>query len=117
MKRYAKHPDANRKGFYVIEHMPTGKLWTGIAKKSMKLDLDSLFVQLETGQFENLEFQKLFDKEPNFKVHLHAVTHIDDAKLRERTFRGCRAPYLLINKSDTRERKRRSERVLTSMLD
>jgi len=117
MNRYHKNPECNKKGFYILEHMPTGKLWTGIAKKSMKDDIESILTQLKTGQFENLELQKLYDKEAVFIVHFHACTHIDDAKQRERTFRGSRQAYLFVNKSDTRKRAQRSERAMKHMVD
>lgn len=90
-------PEETKVGYYVIEHIATGKLVTGHSAKVSE-DLDKIFDQLMAKAYPNKKLQAQYDSDMDLKIHEFRSTSIKAAKKSEATLRETVTPrYLLLN--------------------
>lgn len=95
MKRIHLKPDAKAKGFYVLEHVATGKVCTGTCSNLQDTILAGK-QQLMVGTFPNKPFQKLYNSDCDVKAHYTATANLKEAKALEREYRQSKCDYLLL---------------------
>lgn len=84
------------KGFYYIEHKPTGQVFTGTstdAEKDMQVVLDSL----TTASSRCKRLTKLCKLDNALKSKVVEAPSIKEAKVLEKAFRAAKDNYILIN--------------------
>ena len=89
-------PEFATKGFYVIDHTPTGKVYTGIST-NMQEEIHELFYGLKQGTCTCKRLVRLHLAESSFTVKCHPVKSIVDARKMEKVFRNEKPKFLLIN--------------------
>lgn len=97
--KYFNEKALDSKGFFVIEHVPTGRMYADTAL-NMGKEIDRIFKWLDTEDndksFRTQTFRKLHRAEPHYQVHLHDVDRIDDAKKNIKAFLAQKPTYLLL---------------------
>lgn len=96
MNRYHKLDQIESKGFYYLEHHPTGKVYTGTST-NMKKSLDEIITHLKQNTSTNKRLQRLYLIDPDFRVRIHPTQDIKEARSLEKDFRMERLSYLLLN--------------------
>lgn len=89
-------PEAVAKGFFYLDHTPTGKVFTGTSA-NMSDSVKELTDQLNGKRCKCKALQYLADKEPEFKAVCQPFTSIVDARKAEKEFRATKPSFLLIN--------------------
>ena len=90
-------PEETKVGYYVIEHLATGKLVTGISA-TVSNDLDKIFVALTNGTFANKKLQAQYNSDVDLKIYEYRSTSLKAAKKSEAAIRETVSPrYLLLN--------------------
>lgn len=89
-------PEAVAKGFFYLDHTPTGKVFTGTSA-NMSDAIKEITSQLNGKRCACKALQHLSDKEPEFKAVCQPFTSIGDARKAEKEFRAKKASFLLIN--------------------
>jgi len=84
------------KGFFYLDHTPTGKVYTGTASNMFEA-ISELKGQLDFGTCKNKALVKLCEKEPTFTAHVLACSSIGDARKAEKEFRSKKPAHLLLN--------------------
>lgn len=84
------------KGFYYLDHVPTGKVYTGTATNMLEAIKD-LKVQIDLDMCKDKALSKLVDWDVEFTVHVQSCNSIGDARKAEKEFRATKASFLLIN--------------------
>lgn len=96
MKRIHLKAEACGKGFFYLDHVPTGKVFTGTSK-NVQQDVLLIKASLEDGVCKFKRLVKLYNAEPDFQVRFVMVDKLPDAKFLEKEFRSARPKHLLIN--------------------
>lgn len=90
-------PEPTKVGYYVIEHIATGKLVTGHSA-NVSGDLDKIFEHLVAGTCSNKKLQAQYNSDMDLKIHEFRSTSIKAAKKSEVALRETVTPrYLLLN--------------------
>lgn len=89
-------PEDEAKGFYFLDHTPTGKVFTGTST-NMKKTLLFLQAELDTGISEHGKLAELNKKESDFTVKCFPQSSMADAKKAEKNFRKLKPEHLLLN--------------------
>jgi len=84
------------KGFYYLDHTPTGKVYTGTAANMFEAIKD-LKGQIDLNVCKDKGLTKLCEKESEFTVCVQPCNSIGDARKAEKQFRASKPSYLLIN--------------------
>lgn len=96
MNRYHKLDNIDSKGFFYLEHHPTGKVYTGTSV-NMKKSLDEIISQLKANVCPNKRLQRLYLIDPDFRVRIHPTQDLQEARSLEKDFRMDKYSYLLLN--------------------
>ena len=89
-------PEFATKGFYVIDHTPTGKVYTGVSN-NMQQEIHDLLYELQQGTCKCTRLVRLNMAEPTFSAKCHPVKSIVEARKMEKAFRNEKPGFLLIN--------------------
>ncbi|MNG12905.1 hypothetical protein D3C85_666700 [compost metagenome] len=84
------------KGFYVLEHKPTGQVYTGVSTDAEK-EVKDLLASLTTATCTNKRLVGLYKRDPDFKYRVTPFAAIPDARAFEKKFRAHIPDHLLIN--------------------
>lgn len=84
-------------GCYVIEHIATGKLMTGVGM-SIDVDINASVDALCRGDHSNKRFRKLCQLDSDLKIYEYPCKTLKHAKKLEKEIRASVVPtYLLVN--------------------
>lgn len=96
MKTYPAKIDAAVKGFFYLDHSPTGKVYTGTAD-NMQQVITEIESSLVTKTCRNKRLKNLYDREPDFVARIFPTRTIKEARKLESSFRSERPEFLLLN--------------------
>lgn len=84
-------------GFFVIEHIATGKIFVGYSKK-VSIDVDLQIQRVLLGIHPNVAFNKLVSMDMDLKLHEYPTHTLAQAKDSIRSLKRSVEPtYLLLN--------------------
>jgi hypothetical protein len=84
-------------GCYVIEHVATGKLITGVSE-SVSNDVDLTLLAISDQSLRNKKFVKLCVLDPDVRLYEYPTKTLRQAKQIEKEIRSSTTPhYLLLN--------------------
>lgn len=84
------------KGFYTIEHKPTGQVMTGVSKDADQ-EVKDIMASLTTATCTNKRLVGLHKRDPDFKWRITPFASLTDARVFEKKFRAHIPEHLLIN--------------------
>jgi len=96
MKRIHLKPEFATKGFYYLDHQPTGKVYTGVSDNMQQEILDIQY-QLQQGTCKCKRLVRLHIAESSFVAKCFPVKGVREAKKLEKEFRQDKPTFLLIN--------------------
>ena len=92
-----KRTSSTSVGFFVIEHIATGKLWV-THSKHVSVDVDLVIQQVMQGQHQNRALNKLVSMDMDLKLHEYPSHTLAQAKdLVRQLKRSVEPAYLLLN--------------------
>jgi hypothetical protein len=84
------------KGFYTLEHKPTGQVLTGVSKDAEQ-DVKDILASLTTATCTNKRLVGLHKRDPDFKWRITPFASLVDARAFEKKFRAHIPEHMLIN--------------------
>lgn len=84
------------KGFYVLEHLPTGQRYTGVSGDVYN-EVSDLKHSLTTASCKCKRLNELYRKDPEFKSRITEFPTLPEARSFEKEFRAGVQKHLLIN--------------------
>jgi hypothetical protein len=96
MRKLHRRTDMDVPGFFVIEMVDTGKVYTGTSTQ-MQTALLKIKRDLEKGNMGCPKLQRYYGPNEDIKVNFYPTADISEAKKEERKFRNSREKWLLLN--------------------
>jgi predicted GIY-YIG superfamily endonuclease len=96
MNRIHLKPEFATTGFFYLDHVPTGKLYTGVSK-NMQQSIQEMAKLLEVNKSPNKKLNRLYQTEPVIKAYCAAFKTLKAAQIAEKEFRQNTPAYLLLN--------------------
>lgn len=75
----------NEKGFFIMEHLPSGRLHPG-KSLNMQNEIEGIILQLEERRYRSRILQTLHNQSAYYRIIKHPVSRIDEAKSHYRAF-------------------------------
>jgi len=96
MRKLHLKTDMDVPGFFVIEMVDTGKVYTGTSTQ-MQTALLKIKRDLEDGKMNCPRLQRVYGPREDIKVRFYPAVDVSEAKKEERKFRKDRPSWLLLN--------------------
>lgn len=96
MKRIEQREDIDGSGFFILDHVDTGKVYTGSCSNIRK-EVSSIRNVLRLLKHPNSLLQSLYESDSSYKLVYHLTRTKSEACKLEKEYRSNKPSYLLIN--------------------